>query len=187
MTKQLPPRLPQLDEKDLTDAQRRVADAIKSGPRGKIVGPFWPLLRAPELADLVQQVGAYLRYESPLPGRLREWATLVTAQHWRQGFEWASHSVLAEAQGVALATLAELAAGRRPVTMTPEEAIIYDFCTELYRERGVSDARYAAARALLGEQGVVELCALSGYYTLLSMVMNVARTPAPEPTPFGNA
>jgi 4-carboxymuconolactone decarboxylase len=93
---------------------------------------------------------------------------------------------LAQAQGVAPSAIVDLAAGRRPVTMTDEEAIIFDFCTQLYRDRGVSDALYAAALELLGEQSVIELCALCGYYSLLSMVMNVARTHAPGPFPFSD-
>jgi 4-carboxymuconolactone decarboxylase len=71
-----------------------------------------------------------------------------------------------------------IAQGRRPERMAEDEAAAHDFSVELHRNRCVSDATYARALALFGEKGVVDLTGLNGYYSMLAMMMNVARTPA---------
>lgn len=173
-------RLPPLERDAMTPDQQRAADALVRGRRGALFGPFVPLLRSPELLDRAQRLGEYLRYDSALPVRLRELAILVTARHFRQAYEWHVHAPAALEAGLAAAAIAELAAGRRPRSLGADEAVVHDFCAELHTHHEVRDETYAAALALLGERGVVDLCGLCGYYGLLALVMNAARTPLPE-------
>lgn len=173
-------RLPPLPEAAFTEAQRRTVANIVSGPRGKVIGPFIPLLRSPELADRTQALGAYLRYDSVIPVRLREWAILVTAQCWRQSFEWHVHAPLARKAGVSREAIADLAAGNVPAC-AEDEAVLYDFVFQALEDRAIDDKTYEAALALLGEQGVVELAGLCGYYAMLALVLNMARTSSPPP------
>lgn len=172
-------RFPVLAPEAMTPAQKAVADRIVSGPRKSLGGPFNAWLRSPELADRLQQVGEHIRFGSSVPRKLNEFAILITARAWNAKFEWYAHYPLALQAGLAPAVAAELAQGQRPSAMAADEAVVYDFCTELRRDKSVSDATYAAALRLLGEQGVVDLIALSGYYDLVSMTLNVARVETP--------
>ena len=172
-------RMPPLAEPAMTEAQRNAAQALIAGPRKGVKGPFIPLLRSPELMDALGRVGEVLRFRSALPQRLAEFAMLVVSRDWTQQFEWAVHAPLALKEGVKEETLCQLAQGRRPAGMAVDEALVFDLCTELMRGRGLSDATYAEAVAALGEQGLIDLLATVGYFTTVSMIMNVAHTPAP--------
>jgi 4-carboxymuconolactone decarboxylase len=173
------PRLPPLADAMLSAAQRRVVDAITQGPRGRLGGPFIALLRSPELCQRTQTLGEYLRYDSVVPQRLRELAILATARHWRQSYEWHTHAPIAERAGLPRSLIDALAEGRSPEPLAADEAAVLCFCDQLHQHHGVSDAAYERARDVLGEAGVVELCGICGYYALLAMVLNVARTPLP--------
>jgi 4-carboxymuconolactone decarboxylase len=173
-----PDRLPPIAPERWTAAQREQAEAMIAGPRGAILAPFVPLLRSPELTGHVQRLGAYLRYRSAIGVRLTELAILVTASEWQQAVEWAIHAPIAEREGIAPATVAALARRERPVAMADDEAAVYDVCVELHREHRIDDATWARAIALFGEAGVVDLIGVNGYYALLAMVMNGARTRA---------
>jgi 4-carboxymuconolactone decarboxylase len=175
-------RLAPIPHDQLTPIQQQAAQAIIDGPRGALYGPFVPLLRSPELMEHAQRLGEYLRYRSAIGTRLSELAILVTARHWNQQVEWAIHAPIAAQEGIGADVIGAIAHGRRPEGMADDEAVVYGFCVELQRDRQVSDATYAAALARFGEQGVVDLMGLCGYYTLLAMVMNGARTAAP-PSP----
>ena len=172
-------RFPILKAEEMTAAQRAGAEAIASGPRGGLRGPFNAWLRSPEFADRAQRVGEYIRFRSSLDKRLNEFAILITARWGTAKFEWSAPYRLALDAGLKPEIAADLAEGRRPVGMADDEAAVYDFCTELRRERRVSDATFAAAKALFGEQGVVDLIGVSGYYDLVAMTLNVAQVPAP--------
>ncbi len=174
-----PERLPPIPDADQTEAQRRAAAALVAGRRGALFGPFIPLLRSPELLDRAQRLGEYLRYDCSLPPRLRELAILITARHFRQGYEWHVHAPAAASAGLPAAHIAAIGTGGRPKALAADEAAVYEFCTELHGTHAVSDAAYAAVLAIVGEAGVVELAALCGYYGLLALVMNVARTALP--------
>ena len=173
-------RLPPIPDEALSSAQRAAAEELTSGPRGKLAGPFVPLLRSPELMTRVQKLGEFLRFESALPARIKELAILVTAREWGQRYEWSFHLPLALRAGVDRETAEAIAASRHPAALMSEEAAAYELLTELFANRNVSDRVYAAALAAFGEAGVVELVTFGGYYGLLAMVMNTARTPAPE-------
>jgi 4-carboxymuconolactone decarboxylase len=173
-------RLPPLERAAMTEAQRKVADELAAGPRGGVKGPFIPLLRSPELMDRLQKVGEYLRFQSSLEPRISELVMCIVSRQWTQQFEWAVHVPLALKAGVKAGTIESLAQGRRPVDMATDEAIAYDFCTELARNHGISDATYRQTVDQFGERGLMDLLGLVGYFTTVSMVMNVAHTPAPK-------
>ncbi|MFN9618253.1 MAG: carboxymuconolactone decarboxylase family protein [Synechococcaceae cyanobacterium] len=173
-----PDRMPPLPPEQRSEAQRQAAAALEAGPRGRLEGPFIPLLRSPELMDRLQETGAYLRFASALPERLREFVILLVARRWSQPVEWAIHCPLALAAGLDSAILHAVAEGRRPAALPEAEAIAYAVWDELDRYRSLSDATYSRTLQLLGEAGLIDLIALIGYYSLLAMVMNVAHTPA---------
>ena len=172
-------RFPILTPDQMTPAQKAVADAIMSGPRKSLTGPFNAWLRSPETADRLQKVGEQLRFRSSVPTRLNEFAILTTARAWDSAYEWYAHYPLALQAGLKPAVAADLARGVRPAGMAADEAAVFDFAAELRRERRVSDTTYAATQKLLGDQGVVDLVAVLGYYDLVSMTLNVAQVAAP--------
>jgi len=174
-----PPRVPDLPKDGMSDAQKRVYDAIAGGPRGSVRGPFAVLLRSPELADRVQKLGEHLRFNSALPPRLNEFAILINARFWGSKYEWYAHRPLALKGGLAESIADDVANGRRPAGMKDDEALVFDFCSVLHRQHFVDNALFARAVSTLGEQGVVDLIGVSGYYTLVSMVLNVAEVPLP--------
>ena len=176
------PRLGEIDRARLSDEQRRIAEQIQSGPRGGLSGPFWPWLRSPELADRAQKLGEFVRFNTSLPPRLFELAVLVTAHQWKAQFEWYAHALLARKVGLGDDVIAAIHAGARP-RMEADEAAVYEFATELYAHRRVSDATYATALAHLGERGVVELVGILGYYALVSMTLNAFGVEVPMGTP----
>ena len=171
-------RMPPISDADMTTEQRQaVAGYAATRNTSVFEGPFVPLLRSPELLDRVQRVGEYLRYRNALPRRLSEMAILIAARHWSQQFEWNIHTADATMAGLADAVITAIAEGRRPSPLEEDEAAVYDFCLELLLNKSVSDATYGRAVAISGDQGVIDLVGLLGYYSLLAMVMNTARTP----------
>jgi 4-carboxymuconolactone decarboxylase len=174
-----PDRLPPIPPAQWTAAQRAEAEAMIAGPRGAVLPPFVPLMRSPELMGHVQRLGAHLRYRSALGVRLTELAILVTSKHYEQPVEWAIHAPIAEREGIAAATVTAIDRGERPSAMADDEALVHDFCVELLQGRGrVGDGIWAHAVACFGEPAAVDLVATCGYYGLLALVMNAARTPA---------
>jgi 4-carboxymuconolactone decarboxylase len=161
----------------MTPAQRASADELIAGPRKAVLGPFIPLLRSPELMARVGKVGEYLRFDCLLEVRIRELAMCLVARQLSNQFEWLVHAPLALQAGVAQAVLDAVEVGRYPHSAAADEAAAIDFVTELLDHHGVCDASYAAALAIFGEQGVVELTTLVGYFAMVCWVMNVARTP----------
>jgi 4-carboxymuconolactone decarboxylase len=173
-------RFPPIPPERMTPEQRGVAEAIAGGPRGGVRGPFNALLRSPALADRFQRVGEYLRFNSSIPPALNEFAILIAAREWSAQYEWYAHHRLAMQAELSPQIAADLAAGREPEGMSEDERIVWRFCTELHRDRTVSDATFEAAKARFGEQGVVDLLGVSGYYVAVAMVLNVAEVPLPE-------
>jgi 4-carboxymuconolactone decarboxylase len=173
----------------MSPAQRSVADAILSGPRKSIGGPFNAWLRSPELADRLQKVGEYVRFNSSLDRRVNEMAILMTAQAWGSQYEWYAHAPLAIKAGLDPAIVAAIGTGRKPDNMKDDEAIVWEFSTQLRRDHGVDDAIYARALEKFGEPGIMDLVAVNGYYDVVSMTLNVARVAPPpgEEIPFKQA
>jgi 4-carboxymuconolactone decarboxylase len=175
-----PERMPEIPAAKMTEAQKQAAAEISAGPRGEVKGPFVAFLRSPELMRRVQKVGEYLRFVCPIDKRLSEFAAIIGARAWSQQFEWWAHYRQAVEAGLKREIADAVAEGRRPSGMAEDEEILYDFLTELINTKGVSDTTYARAVGKFGEQGLIDLTSVVGYYTLLAMVMNVARTGVPD-------
>ena len=173
-------RMGRIAPETMTEAQRQAAAELASGPRGEVRGPFNVLLRSPELMTPLQKVGEYLRFRCQLDRRIAEMATLIAARHWTQVYEWNAHHPLALKAGLKAEIAQAIADGRRPGGMAQDEEIVYDLLTETLQNKSVSDATYERAVKQFGEQNLVDLVAIAGYYALLGMLMNVARTPLPE-------
>ncbi|HYD59973.1 MAG TPA: carboxymuconolactone decarboxylase family protein [Noviherbaspirillum sp.] len=177
-----PERMPALSMEVMDDAQKAAAQELINGPRGAVFGPFIPLMRSPELMNRLQKVGEYIRFQSALETRINEWVMLIVSRQWTQQFEWCMHYPLALKAGMKQEVLDALAEGRRPKGMAEDEEIAYDLCDELARTHGVSDETYRLAVEKFGERGVIDMVGLAGYFTTVSMIMNVARTPPQKET-----
>lgn len=175
-----PERMPVIPEHKMTAAQKKAAAEISAGPRGEVKGPFVALLRSPEFMNRVQKVGEYIRFICPLDKRINEFAAIIAARHWNQQFEWWAHYRQALDAGLTRAIADAVGEGRRPSGMAQDEEIVYDLLTEVLNNKGASDATYARAVKQFSEQGVIDILGVAGYYALLAMVMNVARTAVPE-------
>jgi 4-carboxymuconolactone decarboxylase len=172
-------RMPPIPPENMTAAQRAAAAEFKAARSVDISGPFIPLLRSPEVMNRARAMGDYLRYKSALPPRLSEFVILLTARRWTQQYEWNAHQALALQGGLSADIVKAVADGRRPDRMADDEEAVYTMWDELQKNQSVSDATYARAIAKLGDQGVIDALGITGYYTMLAMVMNTTRTPAP--------
>jgi 4-carboxymuconolactone decarboxylase len=164
----------------MTPAQKTMIEHVVNGERRGAGGPFNVMLRSPEMGDLAQALGAYARYHADMPAKLRELAILITARYWTVQFEWQAHHRAALQAGLSPQICDAIAAGKRPASMNPDEAAVYNFGTELLNTKQVSDATFQAAVKTLGEKGVVDLMGLMGYYQIVAMMLNVDRYPLPE-------
>jgi len=173
-------RFPQLPLDKMTPTQRTAAEAIMAGPRGRLNGPFNAWLRSPDLADRLQRVGEFVRFNTSLDKRLNEMAILMTAQYWGSTYEWYAHAPLAAKAGLEPQIIAALGVGKKPDPMKDDEAIVWEFSTQLRRDHGVDDATYAKAVEKFGENGVIDLIGVNGYYDVVSMTLNVARVSPPK-------
>jgi 4-carboxymuconolactone decarboxylase len=173
-------RMSKLAPENMTEAQRKAAAELASGPRGEVRGPFNVLLRSPELMSPLQKVGEYLRFRCQLDRRIAEMATLIAARHWTQVYEWNAHHPLALKAGLKAEIAQAIAEGRRPMGMAVDEEIVYDVLTEALQNKSVSDVTYERGIKQFGEQNLVDLLAIAGYYAMLALLLNVARTQLPE-------
>lgn len=190
-----PQRFKPIPLDQLTAEQQALSEAIKSGPRAKLKtsgaskpgplgGPFNIWLRSPNIGNLIQKLGEEIRFRSSLPSRLNEMAIIITARLWTSQYEWYAHHKLALDAGLDPAIADEIAQGRRPEKMGEDERVVYDFSIELHETKAVSDATYKAALDKFGERGVMDLMAVNGFYVLVSMCLNVDRTPLPDGIPL---
>jgi 4-carboxymuconolactone decarboxylase len=145
-----------------------------------LFGPFEPMLHSPQLMNQARAMGDYLRFNSAIGNILSELAILIAAREWAQDYEWTVHAPIALKVGIKPDVIDAIADGRRPDAMSDDEQIVYDFLTELNRNRGVSDATFERADRRFGKKGVVDLTGINGYYALLAMQLNVARYPIPK-------
>ena len=182
MTEMGPDRYPPIPEAEWTESQRRAAERLIAGPRGAVISTFVPLFRSPELMDHVQHTGEYLRYRSAMGTRLTELAILVTARYWDQPVEWAIHAPIAAREGIEPAAIDAIAADLEPRFDREDEAVAHAVARSLLTDHRLPDALHDRAAALFGPQGVVDLFATVGYYSMLSVVMNGAQTIVPEGT-----
>jgi 4-carboxymuconolactone decarboxylase len=174
-----PKRFPQLTIDQLDDQQRPLGEQILKISSVGLGGPYNPMLRSPVMGDRLFQLLDYLRFKTSVPRRLNELAILIQARLWTSQVEWYAHYPLAIKAGLSEAVAADLKAGRRPSTMKPDEAIVYDFCMELSTRHAVTDATFQKAKAALGEQQVVDLIVVSGTYVTAAMLLSVGEEPVP--------
>jgi 4-carboxymuconolactone decarboxylase len=172
-------RFPKLSPEEMTPEQREVASEISAGPRGEVRGPYIALLHHPALARHLQALGEQLRWKSTLPANLVELAVLVTARHWSCQHEWLIHEQLARKAGLDSAIIEAIRAWREPKA-EGDEALVYYFCRDAHKTGKVSDEAFGAVKARFGLEGALELLVLSGYYTLMAMVLNTAQLPLPN-------
>ncbi len=188
-------RFQMIPVENLTADQKVVYDGIRGGPRAKISnsgaskpgplgGPFNVMLRSPGVGNIVQALGGEIRFKSSIPNKLNELAIMVTARYWTSQYEWYAHCRLALEAGLDPEIAKDVAENRRSPKMDADEAMIYDFSRELHETKGVSDANYKRVLDRFGERGVFDLIAVNGYYSLVSMILNVDKTPLPDGVPL---
>lgn len=173
-------RLPTIPPSQYTPEQKQAAEAFEAARKTPVFGPFEPLMHSPEVMTLARSMGDYLRYKPKIGTTLSELVILVTARRWTQDYEWYVHAPIAKKVGIAEGIIAAIRDGRRPEGMSADEILVYDFTTELQDNKRVSDATFAKAEQRFGKDGVVDLTAISGYYTFLAMELNMARYPLPK-------
>ena len=181
-------RLPALPPEEMTPEQKQVHDAIVAGPRGAVQGPLAVWLHRPELAARAQALGEYCRYNSSLPNRLSELAILVTARQWSAEFEWFAHSQHAAAAGLSAEVIEAIRKGAIPEFDQADEKVVYEVATAIYRDRRLPEDLYARALNVLGQDALVDLIGVLGYYALISMTINAfdVRPPAGTPVAFAD-
>jgi 4-carboxymuconolactone decarboxylase len=166
-------RMSTLVQEALDDEQRKAYEEVVGGRRGRIPAPMRAWIRSPELARRAQHLGEFTRYETQLDPRLSELAILVTARFWDAQYEWAVHAKEALKAGLDPAILEAISMRRQPAFADPEQAVVHAFSLALHQTRQVSEPLYREAVNVLGERKVVELVGILGYYTLVSMTLNV--------------
>jgi 4-carboxymuconolactone decarboxylase len=173
-------RLTPLESLTLSPEQQVVADAIRNGPRKSLRGPFAAWLRAPGFAAHAQEAGIYIRFGSSLPGDLRELVILLTGKYWKAQFEFWAHSRIGRQEGLPQEVIDAITRDERPALDRADLEVAYDFVTEYLATHRISDATYARALDQFGEAGITDIVATSGYYSLVSMTLNVFEVELPE-------
>jgi 4-carboxymuconolactone decarboxylase len=183
-------RLPPIPPERQSEAQKKAAAEFRGERMQEVFGPFVPLSRSPQLMIDAAKMGTYLRFGNTLPRALSEFAIILQARRWSQEYEWYVHAADARTAGLPDDVIQAVAEGRRPEKMTDDQEIVYEFGRELNDNHGVTDRTYARAVTRFGEHGVMDLVGVNGFYSLISMALNVGRTPLPpgvapalKPTP----
>lgn len=177
------PRFSQLTLDKLDDAQKQVAERILKVSSAGLGGPYSMLLRSPMLAARYLGMTDYLRFETSLPHRLNELAILIEARLWDAQYEWWAHYPIALKAGLPRDVADEIKEGRRPTSMKPDEEVVYDVCIELLRDRHLTDTTFRRAKEMLGEQQVVDLVAVAGFYVMVSSVIIEGEVGIPDGGP----
>jgi 4-carboxymuconolactone decarboxylase len=180
------PRFPLLSLEQLHPYQRPLGEQIMKVSSVGLGGPYNPLLRSPVLGQRMFDLLYYLRWNSSVPLRLNEMAILMVGRIWRSQVEWFAHAPLAAKAGLSPEIIADLKAQKRPANMKPDEAVVYDFVSELTSKHQVSDETFARAKQILGEQQVVDLTTVTGTYVTIAMILAVGEegVPAGKELPF---
>jgi len=179
-------RFPLLAPEQLTEQQKPLGEQILKVSSVGLGGPYNPMLRSPVLGQRMFDLLYYLRWNTSVPIKLNEFAILIVGRQWRSQVEWFAHAPLAIKSGLSPEIVAELKTGKRPSNMKPDEAIVYDFVTELTTKHAVSDEMFKRAKEILGEQQVVDLTAVAGTYVTIAMLLAMAEegVPAGKEPPF---
>ena len=169
------PRLPDLDLNNFTDKQKQVYKDIENGPRGRVAGPLRIWMRNPELAENAQALGQYVRFDSSLSPKLSELSILITARYWSAQFEWVHHVPSAREAQISEDIISAISYAKKPIFSNASMQTVFDYCAELHRDKEISDDTYKSAISKLGTAGVIDLTAICGYYTLISMTIKAFR------------
>jgi 4-carboxymuconolactone decarboxylase len=172
-------RFPQITLDQLSEAQRPVAQEILKVSSSGLGGPYNSMLRSPLMAERMLGMLDYVRFRTTMPHRLNEFAILIQARLWKSQVEWVAHYPLAIKAGLSESVAAELRVSKRPKSMKPDEAVVYDFCMELSTKHQISDATWKRARAIFSEQQIVDLIATSGTYITTAMFLSVSQQSVP--------
>ena len=174
-----PPRFPQLSMEQLDATQKPLGEQIVKVSSIGLGGPYNPMLRSPVLGQRLYDLFHYLRWETSVPMRLNEFAILIIARQWRSPVEWFAHAPIAQKAGLSPVIIAELNANRRPSNLPEQEAVVYDFVTELTTVRKVSDQTFARAKTVFSDQQIVDLTAVAGNYVMVAMMLAMAEQTVP--------
>ena len=180
-------RLSALTDDQMNERQQAILEDIRSGPRGPSAhGPFLAWLQSPDLADRAQKLGEYLRFEAQMDKRLAELAILTVARKWTAQFEWYAHKKFAISAGLSENVIDSIEQRKQPNFVNEDEKAIYNFSMALQESYAVDDVTFNEAVRHIGRTGVTDLVGLLGYYTLVSMTLNVYQIPLPnsEPPPL---
>lgn len=169
--------LPELEQ--LSPEQRQVYEEVVNGPRGRLVGPLRAVIHSPQLAVRWSRIGEFLRFDSCVPERQRELAIVMIGRRWTSHLEWAIHSNLARAAGIAPEVLEAIRAGRAPVFDNEDDAAVYEFTRQLQQTGAVDLPTYRSIADRWGTVGLVELTAIVGYFTMVAMMLNAHQIPVP--------
>jgi 4-carboxymuconolactone decarboxylase len=173
-------RLPTIPPAQYSAEQKQAAADFETARKVPVFGPFEPLMYSPAVMSQARAMGDYLRYKSAIGNTLSELAILLTAREWAQDYEWSAHYPIALKVGIRQEIADAIAEGRRPAALSTDEEIVYDYAMELLKNKQVSNATFARAKARFGAQGIVDLTGIVGYYTFLAMQLNVAQYPLPK-------
>lgn len=180
------PRFAPLAKAQMTPEQTALAEQVLKVSSIGLGGPYNAMLRSPDMGQRMFDLLDYLRWKTSVPKRLNEFAILIVGRHWRSQVEWYAHAPIAAKAGLPQSVIDDLKADKRPATMQPDEAAVHDFVTELLAQHKVSDATFARAKGILGEQGIADLTAVTGTYVTVAMLIDVAQesVPAGKEPPF---
>jgi 4-carboxymuconolactone decarboxylase len=173
------PRFPQLTMDQLDEQQKPLGEQIMKISSTGLGGPYNAMLRSPVLAQRLFDLFHYLRWQTSVPTRLNEFAILIIGRQWRSQVEWFAHAPIAAKAGLSAEIIAELKTGKRPSSMAEDEAVVYDFVTELTTTHKVSDETYARARKVFNDQQIVDLTAVAGNYVMVAMILAMAEQSVP--------
>ncbi len=188
-------RLATLSSEHMTPEQVDLYRQILGGPRGQgprtvllasgeggLAGPFNAMLYAPEVGHALQDLGAAIRFRTQLAPRVRETAILLVAHAWDAAYERAAHELIGRDAGLADAEIEALRTGADPGFTDEQERVACQVVRSLIGAGDLDDEQYAQAVAVLGEQALVELSALVGYYATLALQLRIFRVTA-DPGP----
>jgi len=173
------PRFPQLTMDQLDEKQKPLGEQVMKVSSVGLAGPYNPMMRSPVLGQRLLDLFHYLRWETSVPTRLNEFAILIIGRQWRSQVEWYAHAPLAAKAGLSPEIIAELKASKRPSGMAEDEAVVYDFVTELTTTQNVSDETFARTRKVFNPQQIVDLTAVAGNYVMVAMMLAMAEETVP--------
>ena len=173
------PRFPQLTMEQLNEQQRPLGEQVMKVSSVGLAGPYNPMMRSPVLGQRLFDLYHYLRWETSVPTKLNELAILIIGRQWRSQVEWYAHAPLAQKAGLSPEIIAQLKANKRPSGMAEDEALVYDFVTELTTTHEVSDATYSRAKKIFNDQQIVDLTSVAGCYVSVAMLLAMAEEGVP--------